>query len=222
MDEGKSLSPRIVSYMFARPIPDAQTLLNRLTRDLARNEGQVVAQSDMSSNLESRDAILDLDEICGVINPTISTVAPRIHIWSDASPFRLASFDNGPIPDPNVSTSIHELLGESHENYLARLTLQEKKDGKPSLLLRQIEGSDPLSPVPLGPANLSTLRSVPTAGIDSTIATIDQFDDILSIISGDVHRLNDATDFQASRRTQDLSGLRYLERFGSFTPGVML
>jgi hypothetical protein len=199
MDEGKNLTPSIVSYMFAHPIPDAQTILSRLTQDSLGNEGRAISQSDLSSDVEIRDAILDLDEICGVINPTISAVAPRVHIWSDTSPFRLAMFENDPILNPDISTPVQELLGESHEDYLERLRLQEQKDGKPSLVLRQIEGSDPLKPVPLGPARLSTLRSIPTAGIDSTIATIDQFDDILSIISGDIHRLNDATDFQASR-----------------------
>src|SRR6266566_2292194 len=198
IDEGKNLTPTIVSYMFARTVPDAQTLLNRLTRNFPKRERQFPSESDMWSDLGARDAILDLDEICNAINPTVPTVAPRIHIWSDTSPFRLATFDNGPMLELGPSSPLLELLGESHEDYLERLRLQEQRDGKPSLILRQIEGSDPLKAVPLGPAKLSTLRSTPTAGIDSTIATIDQFDDILSIISGDIHRLNDATDFQAS------------------------
>ena len=199
IDEGKNLTPTIVSYMFARTVPDAQTLLNRLTQRFPKRERQFPSESDMSSDLGDRDAIIDLDEICNAINPTIPTIAPRIHIWSDTAPFRLATFDNGPMLELGPSSPVLELLGESHEHYFERLRLQEQREGKLSLILRQIEGSDPLKPVPLGLAKLSTLRSIPTAGIDSTIATIDQFDDILSIISGDIHRLNDATDFQASR-----------------------
>lgn len=198
--EGKNLTPGILSYMFARSIADAETLLYNLgQKSLAICADSGSATSEISCDLWNRDAILDLDEICGAINPSMPTIAPRIHIWSDKSPFRLSAFDNCSVLDASLSTEVQDLLGESHEDYITRLRLQEQEQGRASLVLREIEGSDPLKPIVLGPPKLSILHTVPTAGIDSTIATIDQFDDILSIVSGDIHRLNDVADFQASR-----------------------
>jgi hypothetical protein len=69
----------------------------------------------------------------------------------------------------------------------------------PNLILRLIEGADPLRSIVLPEPRVSLLNDVQLAGVDSTVATIDQFDAILAITLGDFHWLNKAIDFQFSR-----------------------
>jgi len=146
-----------------------------------------------------RTALGDLDQIRGAINPHLVRPYSRIHVWNEKTAFHLDFFDNPELMPRAHRLQYEEFLGESHDDYMARYCRIQRSLGDVKLLLRLLEGSDPLNPIRLPDADFGLLNSVSLCGVDSTLATIDQLDDVLSIISADAHILDRGVDHHASR-----------------------
>ena len=143
-----------------------------------------------------RDAISDISTICSVLNPESLKPQAQIRVWSQKDAFKLDLFDDLRYLPSDHQKEFLEFLGESHAEYMERLKRMEEKEGSLKLLIRLIEGEDPLKPIRLPSPDLGLPK---VSGVDSTIATIDQFDCVISIVSAAFHNLNACVEWSTSR-----------------------
>lgn len=151
----------------------------------------------INSNIQ-RDAILDIPKICHILNPTIIKFSPSVHIWNRNDAFESILFDNAEslLHTRSCCNEFLQFIGETYEEYLERLKKLEKKNGKLKLIVKLIEGDNPLKPISLAEPKLSL---PPVGGVDSTLATIDYFDCVISIISAAFHQFTCSKDHFISR-----------------------
>jgi len=146
-----------------------------------------------------RNALSDFSEIQSCINPHMMKAKPRVRIWQDKAGFRIETYEDQNFLPQHHKLELKDLLGESHHDYMKRYNRKCDDHGEVKTVLRLMEGSDPLRSIRMPYTSFRLHNSIRLCGVDSALATVDQFDDILSIVSADAHLLKGSRDNFASR-----------------------